>query len=467
MPPPETTGVKETAEEVLDNAPCGFVSFLPDGSIIQLNKKLEEWTGRPRDELIARTRFEELLSKGEQILFETHLRPLLLLKGDVSEISCHIRRPEGPDLPVFMNCTAKRDSAGKPVLYRATLFDATQRQRYEDELRLRRRQSDHLAAIVKSSRDAMISLDLEQRIRTWNNGATALFGYLPDEAVGLPIDSLILPPAEASESEVIYETVARQGEMLLRETERLHKNGTTLPVELRASPITDDDGKVSGISVIFRDITERKLAEEQMKLVLRELNHRTKNLMGIVLAMVNLSGKQTDPDSFRRDISSRLAGLAKSQDLLVSGNWRSIDLQALVQGQVEHFCDHPSTQLHVKGKPVVLGAAMAQTLGMALHELSTNAVKHGALSSPEGTVGIMWEVGDKFRLSWSEANGPAVSSPNSTGFGTTVLTRMVEAATGGKVTLDYAATGFIWQLEAPVGIVELITDDGDPQATSI
>lgn len=447
-------GSLESSEEVLEDAPCAFLSALPDGKILRVNAKVVEWTGKSRDQLLSNTRLQELLPKGEQIYFETHVRPLLLAQGFVKEIACHLVRHDGPSLPVFMNCSLKMNDSGKPLLIRVTFFDASDRMKYEEELQLRRRQADQLGAIVTSSTDAIVSMGLDLVVQTWNAGASELFGYSPQEAVGQPIDALIVPNSKVEERESLFKSVLEGRKTVLCETERLHKNGKAIPVELRASPIRDVSDRTTAISVIFRDITDRQKAEEQIKFVQAELNHRTRNLMGIILAISRLSSKTTDLESFRSDFDARLTSLADNQDLLIKGGWKSIDLAVLIQTQVDHFFHNPRDQMKLEGPKFELFPDAAQALGMAFHELATNAVKHGALSQKGGWIKITWSLEPRFEIEWSEHDGPAVQEPVHTGFGSTVLKQMVEADTGGHVDISYRSTGFSWKLVAPLDEIQ-------------
>jgi PAS domain S-box-containing protein len=212
-------------------------------------------------------------------------------------------------------------------------------------------------------------------------------------------------------------------------------------------------GQVERITGVAADITDRRRREEQIQLLMREVNHRSKNLLSVVQAVAFQTASASEPEDFTRKFSDRLQGLAASHDLLVHNGWRGIPLDELVRSQLSHLRDMVGRSIMVKGPSVQLTPHSAQTLGMALHELTTNAVKYGALSAETGSVEIVWELRQDaetkvLALAWREENGPAVSPPRSRGFGTTVLTRVVEEAFGGKVVLDYAASGVIWTLEA-------------------
>jgi two-component sensor histidine kinase len=187
---------------------------------------------------------------------------------------------------------------------------------------------------------------------------------------------------------------------------------------------------------------------------MNEVNHRAKNLLAVVRAVAKQTAKHSSPEIFIERLSDRIDGLAASQDLLVKNQWRGIELAHLVEAQLAHFKDLIGTRVQLDGPPVRLTPAAAQGIGMALHELATNAGKYGALSKSEGQVRISWQetAADKptFSMSWLESGGPSVARPTHKGFGQTVIGRMVEAAVDGTAEIDYRESGFSWKLRALV-----------------
>lgn len=201
------------------------------------------------------------------------------------------------------------------------------------------------------------------------------------------------------------------------------------------------------------DITERKQSEEQKKILLMEINHRSKNLLAVIQALVNQSVIYGDPATFAIDISDRLQGLSASQDLLIESDWQGIQVSELVLAQLRHFNGLVGTRILLDGPAARFTAAGAQSMGMALHELATNAVKHGALSTSEGRVHINWTISTGmeplFSMQWIEEGGAPVSAPARKGFGHLVIGRIVESALGGNVQLEFPETGLTWRFCAP------------------
>jgi len=257
---------EETVEDVLDSAPCGFISTLPDGTITQVNETFLSWTGRSRAALLAGQRFQDLLTIPNRIFYDAHFAPLLQMQmqGFVQKIACQIRREGQEPLPVLVNSSLKLDADGLPLFIRTIVFDASDRTKHEEELRRARNEAQQLAAIVAASGDAIISLGLDLVVRTWNPGATQLFGYAQDEAVGRSIDELIVPEDRLAERAGIYDTV-RTGAKATKQTTRRHKNGSLVGVEFTASPICDAEGQIMAISVVYQDIAERDVAGDALR----------------------------------------------------------------------------------------------------------------------------------------------------------------------------------------------------------
>jgi two-component sensor histidine kinase len=184
---------------------------------------------------------------------------------------------------------------------------------------------------------------------------------------------------------------------------------------------------------------------------MRELAHRSKNLVAVIQAIAHQTARYSDGISdFTERFSARLVSLARMQDLLSKNERYGAVLEDLVHTQTEPFVEGERERLIVKGPAVLLDEAATQNLGLALHELATNAAKYGALSVPQGRVAIQWEIaGDgTLRLRWREQGGPKVTEPTRKGFGHVIIDRMLVDSVG-KVHLDFAAEGLHWEVEAP------------------
>jgi PAS domain S-box-containing protein len=205
----------------------------------------------------------------------------------------------------------------------------------------------------------------------------------------------------------------------------------------------------AGVVGTVADITGRKQHEEREHLLMREVSHRAKNMLSVVDAIAHQTATR-NPEDFIKRFSERIQALSANQELLVGGEWKGVDTEGLVRAQLAPFADLVGSRIAVHGPKLRLKAAGAQAIGLALHELATNAGKYGALSTNRGRVDICWATdGDTFTMSWVERDGPPVSKPKRRGFGTIVMEVMTERSVDGKVDLDYAPSGVAWRLTCP------------------
>ncbi len=201
------------------------------------------------------------------------------------------------------------------------------------------------------------------------------------------------------------------------------------------------------------DITERKENEEKAHLLTREINHRAKNMLSVVDAIAHQISAG-HPEDFAESFSQRIQALSANQDLLIRNEWKGVEIGDLVRAQLAHFAHLIGPRIDVQGPRLLLRGASAQAIGLALHELATNAGKYGALSTDTGRVDIRWGInGDSLTMSWTERDGPSVSAPKRRGFGTIVMKAMAERSLNGEVQLDYARSGVTWRLTCPAASV--------------
>jgi two-component system CheB/CheR fusion protein len=346
-------------------------------------------------------------------------------------------RPDGSRVPFMAFPTPLRDASGAFVGAVNMLIDMSDHQRAEQV-------SHRLVAIVESSDDAIVSKDLNGVIATWNKGAERLFGYLEQEAVGKPIIMLI-PDQHRDEETRILERIRRGERIDHFETVRRRKDGTLVSISLTVSPITDGLGRIVGASKIARDITEQKRREEQINLLAREADHRTKNLLALAQATVHLTNGETAAE-LKSAIEGRLRALANAHTLLAQSRWAGADLRNLALEELSPYCaeDEDGSRARIEGPSLMLEQQPAQAIALALHELTTNAVKYGALSIPSGRIALTWrrQSGNRLFVHWVETAGPPVTPPQRKGFGTRVMTRICEQLNG-ELKFDWCADGLI------------------------
>ena len=313
----------------------------------------------------------------------------------------------------------------------------------------RSRESALLASIVEFGDDAIVSKNLDGIITSWNRGAERMLGYLAEEVIGKPI-TILIPPERHHEEDFILERIRRGDRVDHYETIRRGKDGNLIDTSLTISPLRDANGTVVGASKIARDITERKRSEAQISILGREAEHRAKNLLANVGAMVQLSQADT-PEGLKEAIAGRIAALASVHSLFAQSRGTGAELGSLAKQELAPYSRDERLRTQIDGPAVMLKPDLAQAIAVALHELATNAAKYGALSVPEGQVRVEWShpADGHLVLRWTEAGGPPVTPPTHKGFGTHVMEAMIGGQFRGEVRLDWRAEGLACEIVIP------------------
>ncbi len=348
-------------------------------------------------------------------------------------------RPDGTRIAFRAYPTPLFDEAGRIVGGLNTLMDVTERRRTE-EIRQR------LVSIVESSQDAIVGKDLNGTIISWNHGAAQLFGYTPEEVIGKSV-TILMPADHINEEPEILARIRRGEKIDHYETVRQRKDGSLIDISLMVSPIRNAEGVIIGASKIARDITERRRAEEQRRLVLREMNHRVKNLFSLASGVVTLSARSAEtPAGLAAAVRERLTALARAHDLTLpdlaasaSSSGKATTLYALIRTIVSPFEDTQAggASATATGPDVTIGGSAVTSLALLLHEFATNAAKYGAFSMPTGHVDIRWSLEEgELLLTWEEQGGPQFEPPpddEQAGFGTLLCRRIVSGQIGGRI----------------------------------
>lgn len=291
----------------------------------------------------------------------------------------------------------------------------------------------------------------------WDKVMFGLYGIAPT-ADGLvqyeDYISSLHPEDAAPQNEILQDTVEKCGAS--NREFRIHRRDNNELRHIRAVEVARAgiDGKTEWVVGTNLDITEQKNREGHVQMLMGEINHRAKNLLAVVMSVAHQTGG-ADHAEFMRKFSARIQSLAAGQDILVENEWMGVQLDALVRAQLSHFRDLLGNRINIEGATVHLSPAAVQTIGMALHELSTNAGKYGALSDDQGRIDIAWQLlpaaaPDRLVMTWAESNGPPVVQPTRNGFGSMVTDKMVKLSLGADVVTDFAPSGFSWQLECPL-----------------
>jgi PAS domain S-box-containing protein len=327
---------------------------------------------------------------------------------------------------------------------------AIQREQAERALRASR---DRLQSTLDAAKLGSWQYDHHHRVFSWDARAKEIFGVPEDGAIVEKFMNWVHP----DDVEKVWAAYHRALDPAQPERSptrfRLRRgNGNVRWLETQGLAHLEGAGRerlvVSFIGTV-QDITERKGREERERLLMSEINHRAKNMLNVVDAIARQSATRT-PEDFIERFSERIQALAANQDLLIRNEWQGVEVEDLVCAQLAPFADLVGSRIVVRGPKLQLNAVSAQAIGLALHELSTNAGKYGALSTEMGRVEISWgRDNDIFTMSWTEREGPPVSAPKRHGFGTTVVERMAKKSVDGNVDLDYAPSGLSWRLTCP------------------
>jgi PAS domain S-box-containing protein len=314
--------------------------------------------------------------------------------------------------------------------------------------------------IVANALDyAIITMDDDGRITSWSPGAERIFGYSAAEAVGMMLRELFVPAdiaADADRREL--EIAAAEGRA---EDSRWHvrKNGEHFWANGVAMALSM--GARSGFLKILRDETRLKLADEQRILLLNELNHRIKNTLATVQSIAEQTLRAGDVDpATRENFTNRLLALSEAHNLLVAENWAGADLHAIVGQALAPYGQPDAPRFAIEGPSVRLSPQQAVALSLVLHELATNAVKYGALSVPNGTIAVSWNLAvdgagrRNLNLLWEENGGPPVCTPEQTGFGTRLIAKSFGRENGGRARLHFNPTGLRCVIELPLSNAE-------------
>lgn len=226
----------------------------------------------------------------------------------------------------------------------------------------------------------------------------------------------------------------------------------------RAEPIRDNDGSVSHWFGTNTDVTEQREQSEQIKLLLAEVNHRAKNMLATVQAIARRSTSDGTVEGFIQQFERRVASLALNQDILVNRNWREVPVSELVDRQLA-FVSGMAERIEAHGPDLSVTPKAAEIIGMALHELATNALKHGALSVDGGKATIRWECREAdnfFHIVWRETGGPPVTPPTHTGFGTQLIDWVPRHGLEAQVSLDYRSDGLVWSMASKLALATAV-----------
>lgn len=454
---------------IFEAAEVGIAQVAPDGSWLRANSRFCEITGYPAEELQAKT-FQEITHPDD--LAADLAQVSRMLNGEIENYGLDKRyiRKDGSIAWVRLRVGASRKAGGKLAYFIAAVLDISEQVRAETALR---ESEERLRLANEAAGIGTVTVDLEASRASWSPELAQILGFRGVQAASIE-DALTRVHKEDLPRlrEVFAEAIAGANAGYLKTEFRFVRPGgevrwmsCTGRVQFREEGLRGVPYRIAGTCL---DITERKRQEEQLAVLVREVNHRAKNMLTLVQAIARQTAAAA-PEDFTARFAERVQALASSQDLLVLNQWNGVAIDKLALSQLAVFKDLIGTRIKLKGPSFVISAHAAQTIGMALHELATNAGKYGALCGERGCVEVEWQLERgggaerTFIMGWREYEGPAVTPPSRKGFGTTVISSLAERSLDAKVSLGFPAEGLRWRLECPASQV---LDGGHPHSPS-
>jgi PAS domain S-box-containing protein len=444
---PDRSGVTiERLGRIVEDAASEVYIFAADDFRFRLvNRGARENLGYSRSELSALTPWD-LKPDISQARFLEMVSPLLAKAIGRLDFNTVHRRKNGTIYDVAVQLQLIDDD-GDSVFY-AAIQDVTAHRRLENEARELARRLD---AILDNTTMSVFAMDERQHCSFMNKAAEKLTGFTFAEVTGRPLHDVIhhsypdgrpFPLAECAIDRAFPENAGTQGEEVF-----VRKDGSFIPVAFTASPIRSDEAKVVGTILEVRDISADKRREEARNLLMREVDHRSRNILAIIHSLTQLT-RAEDLDTFKATLTGRISALARAQTSLANRCWEGGSLGDVVREELEVFC--PKDNGRISGPEVRLSADQVQPLSLLFHELATNANKYGACSRAGGYVSVAWTVEDgRVKLTWTEVGGPPVVVPRRRGFGTTLKTRVVQQLKG-LIEWKWEPAGLTVELSFPI-----------------
>jgi PAS domain S-box-containing protein len=427
-------------EGIVASAMDGIITINDRQEVILFNPAAERMFGLPAAEAIGQpiTRF---MPQRYRATHTAHIQRFAVTgvssrqMGSLGAISG--LRANGEEFPI--EASISQVEVGSEQLATVILRDITERKAAEDALIESRRRME---GIVESAMDAMITVDEDQRVVLFNPAAERMFGVLANDAIGAPIVQFIPQRFRDGHAEHIRRfketgvTNRRMG--ALGTVSGLRASGEEFPVEASISQVEIGGAKIA--TVILRDIAERKVNEEARLLLAREVDHRAKNVLAVVQALVSLTQAATK-EEFTAAVRGRVSALGRAHSLLAENRWEGGDMRQIVDDETAPY--QKPGQIEVSGPTLVLGPHAVQPISLLIHEMATNAVKYGALSVEEGQVEVEWRIlpDHELELRWTERGGPIVREPASRGFGSTLVREVATRQLAGSIDITWPAEG--------------------------
>ncbi|HET7806828.1 MAG TPA: PAS domain S-box protein [Pseudolabrys sp.] len=453
------------SDGILDLLPIATFICDAKGTILQYNRHaVAVWGGRApqpgqtHDEFSQGSLFFEL--DGSPVR-RSMVSEVLVTGKSVRDVERIVERPDGSSLIVSVNIDPLRDENGNLVGVVNCFLDITERKRMDNALARSRlqalEQEQRFAATYEHAAIGISEIAPDGRFLRVNEAICAITGFSREHLLANRLFTHTHPDDADPDRQAFRKQVAGELNFYSVEKRFIRRDGRVIWISVRSSPVRDADDRLLYVVRVVQDITERKAAEQRQRLLMDELNHRVKNTLATVQSLATQTARgATTPAAFRERFEGRLIALSKAHDQLTMHHWESADLRELLSGSLAPYAGTTPDRVVLRGEDVMLRPRAVLTLAMAVHELTTNAAKYGALSVPGGRVEVQWrpvrlENGRScLQIEWIEQGGPSVVEPEQHGFGTKLIEGSIAAELAGEVRLVFQPQGLRCEITIPM-----------------
>ncbi len=454
--------VLHASDDILELLPVAVCICDLEGRIVQYNSRAVEIWGRtpkPGDTHESFTSAVKFYTADGTLLPESRLNYVLKTGQPRRDEEVVVDQPDGSRIAVLVNIDPLLDANGQMVGVVNCFQDITERKRVLEALEQSqqdlRQQQERWNATYEHAAIGIVEIDAEGRFLRVNESICDITGLTREELLGWRLFARTHPDDRDVDEELYRRQVKGDIGFYSVEKRFIRRDGRTIWCSIRSSTVRDAAGNfLYGVRVV-QDITARKEADERQKLLMDELNHRVKNTLATVQSLASQTARGTgSPEAFRQSFEGRLIALSHAHDQLTRRHWTSADLRAIVSAATAPFA-RGQDRIVIVGEDVTVSPRVALTLAMVFHELTTNAVKYGALSGPSGRVDVSWRVAARpgqpslLLIEWREQGGPAVAELERRGFGSRFIEGSVAAELHGVARLDFDPAGLCCTVEVP------------------
>ena len=452
------------SDEILELLPVATCICDLEGRIVQYNQRAVEIWGRTPEPGQTHEQFtaaSTFYAADGRRLPESKVNQVLKSGVAIRDEEVGVDRMDGRRMAVLLNIDPLLDAHGKMVGVINCIQDITERKRVHEALDRSqqdlKQQEQRWLATYEHAAIGIVEIDAEGRFLRVNEAICGITGLTREQLLGWRLFARTHPDDRDSDEELYRRQV--RGELGFYSIEKrfVRPDGRVIWCAIRSSTVRDAQGNfLYGVRVV-QDITERKDGEERQKLLIDELNHRVKNTLATVQSLATQTARGThSPEAFRKAFEGRLIALSQAHDQLTRRHWKSADLRDIVAGAATPYLARAQEQLVLDGEHVTITPRASLTLALAFHELTTNAVKYGALSQSAGWIDVRWSIvhdptrPPRLRIEWREQGGPVVAQPERQGFGTRFIVGSIAAELQGTAQLHFDDAGLHCTMEIPL-----------------